>query len=400
MQKTVFLIILFTLLQGIMHNIGHPVTPAFVRDLGIADYMFGVFFASMSFGLMIGGPIWGVLGDQGNQKRYIVIGLLLYSIGQFGFGYIDNAIGMVFFRLISGFGAVAAITLLTSILIASSTPETRAKHLAYMAAAFTLGTSFGYGIGGFISTDPTVSQLLGTFDYQRVFLVQSLGNALYALTVLLLLKPTLKSKSPSRASMIEGLKSLTKIDTHLLIFLIALMLMTIGGINLNKYIDVYFDELGYSPQDLGNFILTTGFVSLFASLFLVSKMAKIKHQLWVIGIIQTLSALIVFYVFRANAFLTVIYSVYMIYIVFRTIFAPLEQNYISNYAKESAYGSIMGLRMSFVSFGMVIGPLIGGFVYEIDSLLLFDMSAMFLLAGVILLMVIGIIGKKQHKELM
>ena len=85
MKKTLILTILYFLIQGIVHNIGHPVTPAFVRSLGIPDFMFGVFFASMSFGLMIGGPIWGILGDRGKKKNYIVIGLLLYSIGQLFF---------------------------------------------------------------------------------------------------------------------------------------------------------------------------------------------------------------------------------------------------------------------------------------------------------------------------
>ena len=68
MKKQVLIILLIFLLQNIINNLGHPVTPAFVRSLDISDYMFGVFFASMSFGLMIGGPIWGILGDYGNIK--------------------------------------------------------------------------------------------------------------------------------------------------------------------------------------------------------------------------------------------------------------------------------------------------------------------------------------------
>jgi predicted MFS family arabinose efflux permease len=261
-----------------------------------------------------------------------------------------------------------------------------------------MGASFGYGIGGFISTQPEIAHFLGTFNYQRIFLIQSLGNTFYALTVWILLKETKVTKNSERASMIEGLKSLAKMDKSLLIFFIALMLMTIGSINLNKYIDVYFDELGYSPQDLGTFIMTTGFVSLFATLFLVSRFAQFRKQLLVIAIIQSISAIVVFYVFRAPSFLTAIYSVFMIFIIFRTIFAPLEQNYISGYAKMGGYGSIMGLRMSFISFGMVVGPLVGGFIYEYNSRLLFDMSAIFLLAGVCLLGLVHITKLKTHEE--
>ncbi|XFA98458.1 hypothetical protein ACAG96_06210 [Candidatus Izemoplasma sp. B36] len=90
MKKDRYIIVLFFLIQNIIHNMGHPVTPEFVKSLGIADYMFGVFFATMSLGLMIGGPIWGTLGDRGKKKLYIVFGLVLYSIGQFGFGYSGN----------------------------------------------------------------------------------------------------------------------------------------------------------------------------------------------------------------------------------------------------------------------------------------------------------------------
>ena len=68
MRKSIYIIIFFFFIQGIIHNIGHPVTPAFVRGLEIPDYMFGVFFAAMSLGLMIGSPLWGILADRGRRK--------------------------------------------------------------------------------------------------------------------------------------------------------------------------------------------------------------------------------------------------------------------------------------------------------------------------------------------
>ena len=53
MKKAVISIIILYFIQGIIHNLGHPVTPAFVRSLEIPDYMFGFFYATMSFGLMV-----------------------------------------------------------------------------------------------------------------------------------------------------------------------------------------------------------------------------------------------------------------------------------------------------------------------------------------------------------
>mgnify|MGYP002152347021 CR=1 FL=1 len=394
-DKDITLIIAFYFIQGVIHNLGHPVTPAFVRGLFIPDYMFGVFFASMSFGLMLGGPFWGVLSDRGQKKHLIIIGLLFYSIGQFGFGYSNHQLAMVFFRFLSGFGVASSMTLLTSDLIEKSDPMHRAKHLAYLAAAFTLGASLGYAIGGFISTNPFFVSLFNITHYRKMFLIQAIINTVYTLSLLWLLK---EAKAPigfKKPSMIEGLKQLTKIDLSLFFFFLSLAMITMGSVNLSKYIDVYFDQLGFSPQALGTFVMTTGIVSLITSIFLVPTFARAKKQIGLIAVIHFLSALIVFYVFRSTAFLLSAYTIFMVYVVFKTIYQPLEQNYIASYAKEGKYGSMMGLRQSFVSIGMVIGPLIGGFVYQQNPLWLFDMSAIFLLVGVLLLGFVYLFQKQE-----
>lgn len=396
MKKSLLIMILYFFFQGLLHNLGHPVTPAFVRSLEIDDYMFGVFFASMSFGLMIGAPIWGTLGDRGRKKFYIFIGLLLYSIGQIGFAYSNDVILMIFFRFVSGFGVVGSMTILTSILIEKSPINERAKYLAYSAAAVTLGASLGYYTGGFLSTHEFFRTLLHTSDYRVVFLIQAITNMIYATIVVMTLSlKDVTSLDTKRTSFITSLKEIAHIKPSLLLFLISLTLMTIGATNLSKYIDIYFDELGYSPQDLGTFVMATGIVSLVSSIFIVPYFARFKKQLKVISIIQILSAFIVFFVFRAERFLLTIFTVYMIYVIFKAIYLPLEQNYISKHAEEGKYGRIMGLRQSFVSIGMIVGPLLGGFLYEIRPLVLFDFSGLSFIAGVLLLGLVFAIEKKE-----
>ncbi len=387
MKRRIYIIILFFFIQGIIHNLGHPVTPAFVRGLEIPDYMFGVFFSAMSLGLMIGGPIWGVLGDRGHQRLYAMFGLTIYSVAQFFFGYIGSSFWMVIFRLIAGLGVVSALTIMTGQLIAYSDIKDRAKHLAYAAAASTLGASLGYFLGGFLSKNPHMISLLGTSDLRVIFLIQALLNMGYVgLIFWLYQEDTMDPQHAlSKTSMMDSLKNLTKIDKSLLIFLISLTFMTIGSINLSKYIDVYFDELGYDPQQLGTYVMVTGIASLLASIFLVPLFAKVKRQLSFIGISHVMASIIIFYVFRGSNFLLMMYTFYMVYVVIKTIYTPLEQSYIAKNILPGQYGATMGLRQSFVSFGMVIGPLIGGFVYDQKPLWLFDFSAIAFLIGVLLL---------------
>jgi len=400
MKKSVLITILYFLIQGIAHNIGHPVTPAFVRSLDIPDYMFGVFFASMSFGLMIGGPIWGTLGDQGQKKKYILIGLILYSIGQLFFGYVGNQYVMIFFRFLSGIGAVAAITLLTSHIIELSSKDQRAKHLAYAAAALTLGASMGYYLGGFISTNEVIVNFLNLDSYSKIFLIQAIFNTIYAVFLYFtFVDSKFDIETPKKGNIFTNLKEVAHIRLSLLFFLISLTFMTIGATNLSKYIDVYFDELGYTPQDLGTFVFATGIVSVITSVLIVPLFAKLKKQLIAIAIIQLLSAAIVFYVFRASNFLLAAYTVYMIYVVAKAIYLPLEQNYISLHAQEGKYGRVMGVRQSFLSIGMVVGPLLGGFLYEKSSRLLFDSSALTFVIGVLLLGVVYVLEKRYQRKI-
>jgi len=359
-----------------------------------------ILFSLMSLGLMIGGPIWGVLGDQGKKKKYIVFGLLVYSFGQICFAYVGNASWMVLFRFISGFGIVSAMTLLTSYLIELSDSRDRARFLAYVAAVVTLGASFGYAIGGFLSSNDFITNLLGTSDYRLIFLIQAILNSVYAFILYLTLnevEPPINLKP--RNSILTDLKGITKIKPSLLIFLLSLALITIGSTNLSKYIDVYFDELGYSPLDLGTFVMATGIASLLASVILVPIFAKFKKQLVLISVIHILSAAIIFYVFRSQTFLLTMYTVFMAYIILKAIYQPLEQNYISLHAKEGKYGSAMGIRQSFISIGMVIGPLLGGFLYEKSPLLLFDSSAISFLLGVFLLGIVYLMERKRKKSM-
>ncbi len=307
---------------------------------------------------------------------------------------------MIFFRFLSGIGAVAAITLLTSHIIELSSKDQRAKHLAYAAAALTLGASMGYYLGGFISTNEVIVDFLNLDSYSKIFLIQAIFNSAYAIFLYFtFVDSKFDIETPKKGNIFTNLKEVAHIRLSLLFFLISLTFMTIGATNLSKYIDVYFDELGYTPQDLGTFVFATGVVSVITSVLIVPIFAKLKKQLVAIAIIQLLSAAIVFYVFRASNFLLAAYTVYMIYVVSKAIYLPLEQNYISLHAQEGKYGRVMGVRQSFLSIGMVVGPLLGGFLYEKSSLLLFDSSALTFVIGVLLLGVVYILEKRYQQKI-
>lgn len=395
MSKTIKIVLIIYLVQGIIHNLGHPVTPEFLKSLDIPDYMFGVFFAMMSLGLTIGGPIWGVLGDRGNKRLYMFIGLLIYSLGQFLFAYVDNEYWMAFFRFLSGFGVSASVTLLISHIIEHSSVDNRGKHLAWNAAGFTLGASLGYLLGGFIAENSILIKYLHTDDLRVVFLIQAGLNVVHAVVVFLLITDSEKSVQVQRTTVIDGFKNISKLQPALIVFLTSLTFITIGATNISKFIDVYFRDLGYSKNQLGVFVFMTGIVSLLASAFIVPRVLKWKQDMKVMIWIQVISSIIIVIVFRSSNILVILYTLFMFYVILKATYTVLEQNYISSHAVEGKYGEIMGVRQAFFAIGMVIGPIIGGVLYNAKPIYVFDFSVvMFLIGFVMLLIVKNKIGQK------
>ncbi len=375
MKKSLIIILSYYFIQGVIHNFGHPVTPTYVNMLGIPQYMFGFFFAAMSLGLLVGAPIWGILGDEKAKKPFIVIGLLIYSLGQVLFVSTNNVFLMTFYRFLSGFGVSASVTLLLSHLIGLVPKESRTKYLSISAALIALGTTIGYQIGGY----------MGTYFIREVFFIQGAINAAYVLFIVLTLKEVKHTKTETHQNFVQSFKNATQLSPSLLMFLLGLTFATIAATNLNKYLDVYIIDLGYSTRQLGTFVMVTGIVGLFTNFVIVPWIARFKKDLVIMEIIQILSAIIVFMVFRSHDIMRILYSLFMIYIILKSMFQPLEQNYISLNADGEKYGTIMGVRQAFFSIGMVLGPLIAGFIYERNPILVFDFSAvMFILAFVLI----------------
>lgn len=403
LKQALWVIIFIYFFQGLIHNIGHPITPAFItKDLQIPEYMFGVFFATMAFGLVIGAPIWGVIADRGYKRIAMVSGLVLYSVGQFAFGYVGNMYWMVFFRFLSGFGVSASVTLFISHTVEISDPKFRARNLAWMAATLALGRSVGYWVGGFLTSNAWAVSLLGTTETQleRVFLIQAILNTMHAFVVFFVIKEVkLERKEAKRTNAFKSILNIKKIDPTMTIFLFSLVFMSIAFTNLSKYLDVYFNTLEYSTKFIGDYNLVIGIVGIFTSIIIVPLIIKIQKNLIVLLTIQSASILTVLYVFRANNFILMIYTVFMIYIIGHAIYQPLEQNFIADQVKDGLYSTTMGIRQSFFSIGMVIGPLIGGWLYDLKPIYVFDFSAIMIFIGLILVFIVFIRIKNQKESI-
>ncbi len=390
LNRTIVLLFFIYFMQGVIHNLGHPVTPKLVEDFGINDYYFGLYFASMSLGLLVGAPLWGYLGDRKDKRIFIGVGLLLYSFGQYMFAYIGNENWMILFRFLCGFFVSASITLLMSYLLENTKLSHRKVVLGWYQAMFLIGTSVGYYIGGVLPSLSLYQLYFSASDLRGVFFIQAIFNIFHALFIVLFIgKGKHIDNRKESTSPLKAILQVTRLDYNLLLFLISLTLISLGGINVSKFIEVYMNHKGMSSSDIGQFVGVTGIVSLITMIVLVPLVAKMKRDFTWMVLIQLFSAVIIVITFHSSSLMTMLYSLFLIYVVLKTLYTPLEQHFISSFAKEGEYGLIMGVRQSFYSIGMVVGPLLGGFLLEKNATLVFDFSALMFLIGCLMLLVIG-----------
>ena len=399
--KPVLVVFVIYFFQGVIHNLGHPVTPAFVDQQGINDFYFGLYFSCMALGLLVGGPIWGYLGDRGNKRLYIVVGLLFYSLAQYLFAFASNQYLMLLWRFMSGFGVSASVTLLLSHLLEHSDEKNRTNYLAWFQALFVLGSSIGYMIAGQLTVNEFFIDVFHTNQYENIFLIQAIWNVLHAIIIFFVIGKTVKvvKDKVEKANIFKAFTDIKKLDSTLLLFLISLAFISLGAISVSKFIEKIMYTLTYTEEQISNFVGLTGFVSLGATILIVPIVAKIKRDFPIMVIIQILSAIIIFIVFRQNDLLVALYTGFLVYVVLKAVYTPLEQHYISSHAPKGKYGTIMGVRQMFFAFGLVFGPLIAGALFELKPIYAFDFSASMFIVGVILLMFVGKRIKKANQNL-
>jgi predicted MFS family arabinose efflux permease len=231
-------------------------------------------------------------------------------------------------------------------------------------------------------------------------MLQAVLNLFHATLIFFVLGRSKKiTVHKERANILKAFSDIKNLDKTLILFLISLAFISLGMINISKFLEKFMFDQGQSDESIGVFVSITGWVSLGATIFLVPLIASIKKDFSMMIIFQLLSAVIIFIVFRQEEIMVALYSGFMVFIVLKALYTPLEQHYISSHAEEGKYGSVMGVRQLFYSIGLVLGPLIGGFLYEIKPLYVFEFSSVMFLLGVFLLIIVGRkINQRDVKE--
>lgn len=271
-------------------------------------------------GLLIGGVLWGVMGDKRGRLSVLFGSILLYSVANFATGYVQTVDQYAWLRFIAGVGLAgelgAGITLVSELM----PQKNRGVVTSFVAGVGLFGAVFAYFI------------YKTTNDWRLCY---KIGGVLGIFLLVLRIKVSesaifknLESKHVSKGNLLMFFNKPSRLKKYILAILIGLPTWFVIGIMLNLSNRFAKDLYGENSIDSGASIMY-GYIGIALGdivVGLVSQHFKSRKK--------------ALYIFYAMTILGIIY-----------FFSPLNNNDFSMYAVSMYLGFSTGFWAIFVTMG-------------------------------------------------
>jgi len=388
MKRSPLLIIFVTVFIDLMgFGIVLPMLPYYAESQGATALAVGLLFTSYSVMQFIFTPIWGRLSDRHGRRPLILLSLAGSCIGFLIFGFARTLPVLFLGRMVAGIAG--AIIPTTNAYIADvTTPETRARGMGLVGAAFGLGFVLGPAIGG----------LLAPYGYDKAPLLASAMAGANLIFAYFKLPESLAENARNRArSRKFDLQSLATALSHPRVGLLLIMyFMVIVAIANMEATFALLNEHTYKldARQTGYMFTFIGVVMSITQGVLVGRLVKrFGEKLCIVFGTFTMIFGLALMPFAPN--LPVYFLVTGLLSMGSGINNPSLTGLMSRCTDTDEQGGIMGVAQSLSSLGRILGPAWGGYVTDAFGLIWPFLSGGILMAAAFLLslrMLAGVSG--------
>lgn len=379
MTLTILLINLFIAFLGI--GLVIPVLPTIMNELKLSGSVVGNLVAAFAIMQLIMSPIAGRWADKYGRKKMIVCGLFIFSLSELLFGLGKTVEVLFASRFLGGISAAFIMPAVTAFIADITTMATRPKALGYMSAAISTGFIIGPGLGGF----------LAEIGPRIPFFTAAVFALIAAVLSMFTLREPERNRDEAALNQKAGLKRMfipMYFFAFIIIFITAFSLAAFESL-FSLFVDHKFS---FTPKDIAIVITGGAIVGAVAQVVFFDRLTKHLGEIGLVRYCLIVSVILVFLMTTVTSYFHILFVTFIIFVGFDLI-RPAITSYLSKIAGDEQ-GFVGGMNSMFTSIGNVLGPIIGGILFDIDLDYPFYFSSVFLLVGVAL----SLAWKKPEQE--
>lgn len=353
-----------------------PVLPSLMNELSINGKVVGYLTAAFALTQLIVSPFAGKAADRFGRKIMIVLGLFIFGFSEFLFGLGKTVEVLFISRILGGVSAAFIMPAVTAFIVDITTLDTRPKALGYMSAAISTGFIIGPGIGGF----------LADFGIRMPFYAAGVLGVTAAILSQILLKEPERLVEPEQELEAAGQNSLRKVFMpKFLIAFIVIFVASFGLAAFESFFSLFVDhKFAFTPRDIAIAITGGATIGAICQILLFDRLMKGLGEIKLVRISLILSAVLVLAVTVVSSYWTIMLVLFTVFIGFDLI-RPAVTTYLSRIAGNDQ-GFVGGMNSFFTSLANVLGPIIGGIMFDIDINYPFYFSTVVIIAGLVIAM--------------
>jgi DHA1 family multidrug resistance protein-like MFS transporter len=381
MVLTILLTNLFIAFLGI--GLVIPILPTIMHEFKISGSVVGYLTATFALTQLIVSPFAGKAADRFGRKIMIVVGLFVFALSELLFAVGQSVEVLFLSRILGGVSGAFIMPAVTAFIADITTFETRSKALGYMSAAISTGFIVGPGIGGF----------LAEFGTRIPFFAAAILGCVAGILSLVALKEPIRQQNIEESMETVKINGIRKLLMP--IFLIPFSLIFISSFGLaafESFFSLFVDKkFNFTPFDIAIAITGGGIMGALVQVMLFDRLTKRIGEINVTRYSLVFSVILVFLVTVVNDYLSIMLVSFFAFVGFDLI-RPALTTYLSKIAGDDQ-GFVGGLNSMFTSLANVIGPIIGGLLYDVNINYPYYFATILLIVGSI----IALVWKKPKK---
>jgi multidrug resistance protein len=339
----------------------------------------GVMLTAYSLMQFIFAPIWGRLSDRVGRKPILAFSTAGFAATWVMFAFAPSFTLLLISRMLAGVCA-ANISTAQAYMADVFPPERRSKGMGLIGMAFGLGFVFGPAIGGVLVSETflgAIGYTPGTDEFLRAQLIYpsmfaaGLSLTAFIMTITMMREArtpgvSAEARKGRIAQLFEGLRR-PAIGPMLVVYLVV----TLGFANLEAmFAQFNADHLKLSAAHNAWTFVVIGLTLAFVQGGLIGRITAVlgAPKVLLIGLCGLSAAMFIFgYQVDLNPgvsqFVMLLFAAFLVG-AFNGLCNPSVLAIISSHARADEQGGTMGYTASAATLGRIIGPILGGYIYD------------------------------------